>query len=281
MNSYSYLSSTLIILLLTANTSFSYIKKAVDAGPDVTYVVGSGTIDLNFRASTTSGTWTVTGGKLNGSDWSIDYSTFLEPFKEFTATLTLGAESDTKVIRAYNKVDPDLLANARLNPYIICENLKLYLSYLPAFNNEYFDNFYKEFFYQIEGSSTWVQSDSVFSAEVLGIGTHTIRERYYNIVNSFIYTDVETQLTFKAQPELFWSPPIPQLCTSDAPIDLRDYLSSNVGVSYSSNAGAAFSGTTFNPSVSGTGQFIVYAERSINGCLKRISYVVRVLNPCD
>lgn len=268
--------ATTFTLFCFAYSSFSQ----VNAGPDITYVVGSGDIDLFTNSSETSGTWEVSGGKLNGSNWSIDYQSFIEPFQDFTATLTNVNGSDSKTIRAYNKIDPNLFT--RDDPFTICENSRLILdpddNTIPAV---IYDNFYKEYYYQINSTGPFLSATRKIEGKSLGPGTHVIRERYVNIVIGFVFTDVETEIIIKPSPELFWNP-IPELCPTDAPLDLSTYINSTTGVTISSNdASAALTGYLFDPAVSGEGLFHVSAFKETNGCPKAAGLTIKVVSPCN
>ena len=255
------------------------IAKAIDAGPDITYVVGSGNIDLFKNASVTTGTWSVSGGFLRSNMWEVPYQYFNEPYIDYVATLTLNGETDTKNIRAYNALDP---SNLQRSPFTICENGGLNLQNLITKPVQFprFTNFYKEYYYNKNNSGVWIEvNNSSIKGSELGPGTHTIRERYINVVLPFVYTDVETNVTVKEAPILFWTSPIPPVCTSDGPIDVAAYLNTTTNVVLTCDAPVAFVNNEFYPGVSGIGEFYITAYINEGGC--GYSHSMRVLVNCN
>ncbi|MDZ7664619.1 MAG: hypothetical protein U5K27_04715 [Desulfotignum sp.] len=199
----------LIVATITTGVNFGYAQ--IDAGFDVTFIVGNEPIDLFDGASTNEGTWSVDGGCLNGSLWdACGYQPFIEPFRDYVATLTNSSnESDSKTIRAYNKLDPSLIP---IIPLSICQNSQYNVApfeFDPPVT--YYQSFSKRTFYQINGTGPFIEFTEKVRGSTLGSGNHVIRERYTNVVLSFVYTDIEKQITVRQNPELYWATPIPQL----------------------------------------------------------------------
>ena len=267
----------LIAYILVPSLSFLlFCNKAhsqLNAGFDVTYVVGSGPLDLNEGASTTLGTWSVPGVNLSGSIFKIPYQAFADPFIDYTATLSYNGETDTKIIRAYNAIDPIIISHGLTT--VMCEGGRLNFGDLP--DNPRLDIYKKSYWVNKNNAGVWEETSLPIMGSDLGVGNHTIRERYSNIVNNFIYTEYDNPVEVKPMPELFYVQPIARLCVTDPPINLRDYVNTTTDVVFSLKSGTGLSGTFFDPSVSGNGSYTIIAKRTTNGCTTTYAYQFRVI----
>lgn len=248
-----------------------------NAGNNLTFVLGSPSIDLKTGASTTAGTWTTNGGSQSGSMWNGGaYGSFSNAYKDVVATLTVGTgctASDTKSIRIWNRINPSSSAFNYSVPNLCLSSSDYTLT-------PYSDSVYETvFFYRKNNVGSWIEFNGTIDISVLGSGTHGIRKRIRNKSYTNSYHDADKTFTIYENPSLSWSAGFPSLCTSSAKINIGSYLNTTSNVNITSNAGAAFTGVEFFPSIAGAGTYNFTAVRTVNGCQTTVSRSITVTDP--
>lgn len=239
---------------------------APNAGADVETYEGQ-TVNLFTGAGTTTGTWSVNGGSLTGSNFTVAEGSITGSFINYTATLTSGTgctSSDTKIIKVYNKPSNATLTATNLSRCLDEGNVNLVPYTDAVFETVWFHK--KQGTTDFSTSTAGIQNNIVRIAEYFGEGTHTFKMLVRN--KAYAAASVEKEFTILVRPVTdFTFNTIETRCISDGIIELQEYTSLNTSFSVITGTAAALIGTQFYPNINGVGTVTIRATfTNSDGC---------------